>query len=355
MEKKFKKIGILTSGGDAPGMNAVIKSVTCAAIDHGLEVVGVIGGYAGLLYDNTRTLTENDVSGIVSKGGTMLYSERCKEYNSKEGVAKAAKYCRDKGIDGIVAIGGDGTFRGANDLSNSGIPCIGVTGTIDNDITASDITVGYDTAMNTAVRLCDSLRDTFESHSRCVVVQVMGRDAGYIAIETGLAVNAIGVAIKEKEFDKEALFNRMIERKRQGQKGFIVVVSEGCGDDFAPQLTKEIEEKTGIVSRFVSPEHILRGGTPTLADRNFASRSGYKAVELLLQGVSDVVVCSRHDRIVPFEINFAIALDAMYKNKLKDGDLDKFTKEQIAEMEAICEERRAYFDEMYEIVNAIGC
>ena len=351
----MKTIGVLTSGGDAPGMNAAIRAVVRTACESGMRVMGIRRGYKGLVEGDMYEMNLRSVSDIIHRGGTMLYSERCKEYNSKEGVAKAAKYCRDKGIDGIVAIGGDGTFRGANDLSNSGIPCIGVTGTIDNDITASDITVGYDTAMNTAVRLCDSLRDTFESHSRCVVVQVMGRDAGYIAIETGLAVNAIGVAIKEKEFDKEALFNRMIERKRQGQKGFIVVVSEGCGDDFAPQLTKEIEEKTGIVSRFVSPEHILRGGTPTLADRNFASRSGYKAVELLLQGVSDVVVCSRHDRIVPFEINFAIALDAMYKNKLKDGDLDKFTKEQIAEMEAICEERRAYFDEMYEIVNAIGC
>ncbi len=355
MEKKFKKIGVLTSGGDAPGMNAVIKSVTCAAIDHGLEVVGIIGGYSGLLYDKTRILTENDVSGIVSKGGTMLYSDRCKEYNSKEGVAKASKYCRDKGIDGVIVVGGDGTFRGATDLSNSGIPCIGVTGTIDNDITASDITVGYDTAMNTVVSLCDSLRDTFESHARCVVVKVMGRDAGYIAIEAGLAVNAIGVAIKEKPFDKEALFNRMIDRKRQGQRSFIVIVSEGCGDEFAANLPKEIEEKTGIESRFVSPEHIVRGGTPTLVDRNFASKSGYKAVELLLQGISDVVVCSRRGEIVPMEINYALVLDRMYKGKLKDGDLERFTKEQIAEMEAICEERRAYFDEMYKIVNAIGC
>ncbi len=355
MEMKFKKIGVLTSGGDAPGMNAVIKAVTCAAIDHGVEVVGVIGGYSGLIHDRIRPLTENDVADIVSKGGTMLYSDRCDEFKTEEGMQKAIATCKKHNIDGIVAIGGDGTFRGATDLSIRGVPCIGVTGTIDNDITASDFTVGYDTAMNTVLHLCDALRDTFESHARCVVVEVMGRDAGYIAIETGLALNAIGVAINEKEFDKEALFNRMIERRRQGQRSFIVVVSEGRGAEFSEGLVKEIEAKTGIESRFVRPGHIVRGGIPTLADRNLASKSGYKAVELLLQGVSDVVVCSRNGEIVPMEIKYALILDRMYKNKLKDGDLDKFTKEQIAEMEAICVERRKYFDDMYKIVNAIGC
>ena len=214
MEKKFKKIGILTSGGDAPGMNAVIKSVTCSAIDHGLEVVGILGGYSGLINNRTRTLTENDVADIVSKGGTILYSDRCDEFKTEEGMQKAIATCKKLNIDGIVAVGGDGTFRGATDLSIRGIPCIGVTGTIDNDITASDITVGFDTAMNTVLSLGDCLRDTCESHARCNVIEVMGRHAGYIAIETGLALNAIGVAINEKEFDKEALFNRMIDRRR---------------------------------------------------------------------------------------------------------------------------------------------
>ncbi len=355
MGLKFKKIGVLTSGGDAPGMNAVIKAVTCSAIDHGVEVVGIIGGYSGLINDRVRSLTENDVADIVSKGGTMLYSDRCDEFKTEEGMQKAIATCKKHDIDGIIAIGGDGTFRGATDLSIRGVPCIGVTGTIDNDITASDITIGYDTAMNTVLNLGDALRDTFESHARCVVMEVMGRHAGYIAIETGLALNAIGVAINEKPFDKEALFNRMIERRRQGQRSFIVVVSEGLGAEFGEGLVKEIEEKTGIESRFVRPAHIVRGGIPTLADRNLASKSGYKAVELLLQGVSDVVVCSRHDEIIPMEIKFALILDRMYKNKLKDGDLDNFSKEQIAEMEAICAERRAYFDYMYKLVNAIGC
>ncbi len=355
MEKKFKRIGVLTSGGDAPGMNAVIKAVTCAAIDHGVEVIGILGGYSGLINDRVRPLTENDVAGIVALGGTMLYSDRCDEFKTEEGMQKAIATCKKHNIDGIIAIGGDGTFRGATDLSIRGVPCIGVSGTIDNDITATDITVGYDTAMNTVLALGDRLRDTCESHARCNVIEVMGRHAGYIAIETGLALNAIGVAINEKPFDKEALFARITERYAQGQRSFIVVVSEGLGGEFSEGLTKEIEARTGVEARFVRPAHIVRGGIPTLADRNFASRSAYKAVELLLEGVSDVVICSRHDKIVSIEIKFALILDRMYKGKLKDGDLDKFTKEQIAEMEAICAERREYFDEMYEVVSAIGC
>ena len=355
MEKKFKKIGVLTSGGDAPGMNAVIKAVTCAAIDHGVEVVGILGGYSGLINDKVRPLTENDVADIVSKGGTMLYSDRCDEFKYEEGMQKAIATCKKHNIDGIIAIGGDGTFRGATDLSIRGIPCIGVSGTIDNDITATDITVGYDTAMNTVLALGDRLRDTCESHARCNVIEVMGRHAGYIAVETGLALNAIGVAINEKPFDKEALFARICERREQGQRSFIVVVSEGLGGEFSEGLTKEIEARTGVEARFVRPAHIVRGGIPTLVDRNFASKSGYKAVELLLEGVSDVVICQRNGEIVPVEIKFALILDRMYKGKLKDGDLDKFTKEQIAQMEAICAERRAYFDDIYATINAIGC
>ena len=355
MKKVFKKIGVLTSGGDAPGMNAVIKAVTCAAIDHGVEVIGILGGYSGLINDKVRPLTENDVADIVSKGGTMLYSDRCDEFKTEEGMQKAIATCKKHNIDGIVAIGGDGTFRGATDLSIRGIPCIGVSGTIDNDITATDITVGYDTAMNTVLALGDRLRDTCESHARCNVIEVMGRHAGYIAVETGLALNAIGVAVNEKPFDKEALFARIKERRDQGQRSFIVVVSEGLGGEFSEGLTKEIEANTGVEARFVRPAHIVRGGIPTLADRNFASKSAYKAVELLLDGVSDVVICSRNGEIVPVEIKFALILDRMYKGKLKDGDLDKFTKEQVAEMEAICAERRKYFDDIYEIINAIGC
>ena len=355
METKFRKIGILTSGGDAPGMNCVIKSVTCAAIDKGVEVVGILGGYSGLINDRIRPLTKNDVAGIVSKGGTFLYSDRCDEFKTEEGMQKAIATCKKHNIDGIIAVGGDGTFRGATDLSIRGIPCIGVTGTIDNDITASDITVGYDTAMNTVLAMGDALRDTCESHARCNVIEVMGRNAGYIAIETGLALNAIGVAIQEMPFDKEALFKKMNEAKADGRRSFIVVVAEGLGGEFSEGLVKEIEENTGVETRFVRPAHIVRGGIPTLADRNLAQKSGYKAVELLLNGVSDVVICSRHDNIVPIEIKFALILDRMYKNKLKEDDLEGFSPEQIKEMKAICKERHDYFVNMYEVVNGVNC
>ena len=355
MAKEFRKIGVLTSGGDAPGMNSVIKAVTCAAIDQGVEVVGILGGYSGLINDKMRPLSKLDVADIIAKGGTFLYSDRCDEFKTEEGMAKAIATCKKHNIDGIIAIGGDGTFRGATDLSIRGIPCIGVSGTIDNDITATDITVGYDTAMNTVLALGDRLRDTCESHSRCNVIEVMGRHAGYIAVETGLALNAIGVAINELPFDKEAMFKRMKKSQEAGQRSFIVVVAEGLGAEFSEGLVKEIEEKTGVETRFVRPAHIVRGGIPTLADRNFAARSGYEAVKLLLEGVSDVVICSRHDKIVPIEIKYALILDRMYKGKLKDGDLDSFTKEQIAEMEAICKERREYFIHNYNVINAIGC
>ena len=209
--------------------------------------------------------------------------------------------------------------------------------------------------MNTVLALGDRLRDTCESHSRCNVIEVMGRHAGYIAIETGLALNAIGVAINEFPFDKEALFKRMEASQKAGQRSFLVVVAEGLGAEFSEGLAKEIEERTGVETRFVRPAHIVRGGIPTLADRNFAARSGYRAVQELLNGVSDVVICSRHDKIIPVDIKFALILDRMYKNKLKDGDLDKFTTEQIEEMKAICEERRQYFTDMYELVNSLGC
>ena len=355
MEKKFKRIGVLTSGGDAPGMNSVIKSVTCAALAQGVEVIGILGGYSGLIHDRTRKLTELDVSDIVSKGGTMLYSDRCDEFKTEEGMQKAIATCKKHNIDGIIAIGGDGTFRGATDLSIRGIPCIGVSGTIDNDITATDITVGYDTAMNTVLSLGDALRDTSESHARCSVIEVMGRNAGYIAIESALALNAIGVVLQEMPFDKEALFAKIRKMRDQGQRSFIVIIAEGMGGAFGEALTKEIEEKTGVEARFNRPAHIVRGGIPTLADRNFAARSGFKAVEALLNGISDVVICSRHDKIVTTDIKWALIVDRMYKSKLKDGDLDAFTAEQINEMKALCEERHQYFEEMYRIVNTIGC
>lgn len=354
MEKKFRKIGILSSGGDAPGMNAAIRSVTRSAIARGVEVVGIVGGYAGLINENLKPLTEMDVSGIISHGGTTLYSARCNEFKYEEGMQKAIATCKKNDIDGLICIGGDGTFRGATDLSIRGIPCIGIPGTIDNDITATDYTIGYDTAMNTVIDLCDKIIDTSESHSRCAVVEVMGRHAGYIAIETGIALGAVGVALIEMPFDKKALFAKMNALRAQGQQSFIVIVAEGMGSEFGEALTKEIEERTGIESRFVRPAHIVRGGTPTLRDRSLASVMGDKAVDLLLAGKSDLVICSRNNEVIATDIKWALIVDRMFKGKLKDGDLDGFTQEQIDDMKALCAERRAYFENMYDIMLTIG-
>lgn len=353
-QKKFRRIGILTSGGDAPGMSAAIRSVTRSALARGVEVMGVIGGYAGLINNNLKPLTAMDVSGIASHGGTALYSARCNEFKYEEGMQQAIATCKANGIDGLICIGGDGTFRGATDLSIRGIPCIGIPGTIDNDITATDYTIGYDTAMNTALELCDKIIDTSESHSRCAVVEVMGRDAGYIAIETGIALGAVGVALIEMPFDKEALFSKMKALRAQGQQSFIVIVAEGMGAEFGEKLTKEIEQETGIESRFARPAHIVRGGTPTLRDRSLAAVMGDKAVDLLLTGKSDLVICSRNDKIIATDIKWALIVDRMFKGKLKDGDLDSFTAEQIEEMKALCAERRAYFEDMYDIMLTIG-
>ena len=208
-KKEIKRIGVLTSGGDAPGMNAAVRAVTRTALAHNLEVVGIMNGYKGLLDDKMVNLSERDVSYIINRGGTMLYTARSERFKTAEGVKQAADMCRAKNIDGIVAIGGDGTFRGANDLAEEGIPCVGVPGTIDNDIAATDVTIGFDTAMNTVVELIDKIRDTGESHSRCNVIEVMGREAGDIALQTALSVGAIAAIVKENPFDIDAMIAKM--------------------------------------------------------------------------------------------------------------------------------------------------
>ena len=347
----FKKIGVLTSGGDAPGMNAVVRAVTRAANAAGVETVGIYEGYQGLMDGNLVNLTANDVSNVMSKGGTMLYTARAGEFKEESGMQKALKTCKEQHIDGIIAIGGDGTFRGATDLSSHGIPTIGLTGTIDNDITATDYTVGFDTAMNTVVECVDRLRDTCESHARCSVIEVMGRHAGYIALQAGIATGAIGIVIGEVPFDEEAMLKRISESKDSGRRSFVVLVAEGVqdaeGNPFGEGLTKRIEAATGVESRFVRLAHIVRGGSPTLRDRLAASLMGEAAVKLLLEGKSNLVVCERNAKIVTFEINFALTLDKMYKNKLKPGDLDRFSATEIREMEALAELRRREMLDMY--------
>lgn len=348
---RFKKIGVLTSGGDAPGMNAVVRSVVRAANAAGVETLGIYEGYQGLMDGNMKKLTNEDVANIIGQSGTMLYTARAVEFKEESGMLKALENCKKFGIDGIVAIGGDGTFRGATDLSLHGIPTIGITGTIDNDITATDYTIGFDTAMNSTIECVEKLRNTSESHARCSVVEVMGREAGYIALQTGIAVGACGIVIPEVEFDEEALMKRMTEQRKRGQRSFIIMVSEGVKDSegkpFGEGLANRIEKKIGIESRFCRLSHIIRGGMPTLKDRLYASLMGERAVELLLEGRSDLVVCERNGDIVTMDINFALTLDKMYKRKLKDGALDKFSVEQIAEMKALCELRHKEIKDMY--------
>ena len=340
--KKFRRIGVLTSGGDAPGMNAAIRAVTRTAIANGVEVIGIRKGYSGLIKGDLRPLGLRDVSNIINRGGTFLYSDRCPEFQTEEGMAKAIETCRENQIDGIVAIGGDGTFRGATDLTNRGIPCVGIPGTIDNDVSSTDNTIGYDTAMNTVIDIIDKLRDTCESHARCNVVEVLGRGAGDIALNTAIASGATASVIPEFPHDDEAICEGIKEARALGKRNFIVVVSEGLGSDYAPELAEKIENTTGVETKFARLAHIVRGGNPTLKDRVLASEMGVFAVNQLLEGNSNIVICERNGKIVSCDINYALMLDRMYKGKLKDGDLDAFDEETIAKMRAEVEEKREF-------------
>ncbi|MBQ9113129.1 MAG: 6-phosphofructokinase [Clostridia bacterium] len=354
---KFRRIGVLTSGGDAPGMNAAIRAITRKALEQGVEVMGIIGGYSGLINENIIPLTTGAVSNIITHGGTILYSNRCVEFKTEEGMQKAIATCKKFNIDAIVAIGGDGTFRGATDLTLHGVPTIGVTGTIDNDITATDYSVGFDTAMNTVLDTVDHLRDTCESHARCNVVEVMGRDCGQIALQTGIACGAVAICIPEIPFDEEFAIEKIKSAKAAGKRGMIVMVSEGvtATDEngkkipYGEILEARIEEETGIETKFARLAHIVRGGSPTLRDRLTATKMGVFAVELLLEGKSNRVVIEENGEITDLDIVFALTTDRMYKNKLKDGDLDKYTEEEIAEMHRICDKRAAEIKELYEM------
>ena len=352
--KAFRKIGVLTSGGDAPGMNAAIRAVTRTALQSGVEVVGIYSGYEGLITGDVRPFGIRDVSSIVNHGGTILYSARSPRFKTEEGMQAAIEVCRRNNIDGIVAIGGDGTFRGATDLTARGIACIGLPGTIDNDITATDYTIGFDTAMNTAIEMIDRLRDTCESHARCSVVEVMGRDAGDIALQTGIAVGATAAIVPEIPFDEEKLIAKIKHSRSLGKRNFIVVVAEGMGSEFGKALTSRIEQETGVESRFARLAHVIRGGIPSLRDRLLATRMGEFAVEELFKGRSNEVICDVNNEICAVDIDYALILDRMYKNKLKEGDLDRFTPAQITEMQAACARRRANIESLYATIDRLG-
>ncbi|WP_101696924.1 6-phosphofructokinase [Clostridium minihomine] len=304
----IKRIAVLTSGGDAPGMNAAVRSVVRTGLSSGMEVLGVHRGYNGLLNCDTVEMNLRSVSDIIHTGGTVLYTARSPEFNSAEGVQLAADNCRKMGIEGLIVIGGDGSFRGARDLTQAGIPCVGVPGTIDNDIACSEYTIGYDTAMNTAMEMVDRLRDTTESHNRCSVVEVMGRRCGDIALNTGIAVGAMAILVPEQPYDLERdIYKRMQYTQSIGKRHFIIVVAEGA-DCPVEELAKEIQRNTGIESRATILGHVQRGGSPTLRDRVVATQMGYHAVKLLEEGKSNRVVAMQNSQIVDFDITQALQM-----------------------------------------------
>ncbi|MBR6572949.1 MAG: 6-phosphofructokinase [Clostridia bacterium] len=314
----MKTIGVLTSGGDAPGMNAAIRSVVRTAIAKGMKVKGIRRGYSGLIDGEIIDLDARSVSDIIHRGGTMLYTARCLEFKTDQGIKKGVEMCKKHGIEGIVVIGGDGSFRGARDLSLNGIPCVGIPGTIDNDISCSEYTLGFDTAMNTVIEMVDRLRDTSQSHERCTVVEVMGRKAGYLALETGIAVGATSILVPEVEFDlQKDVIDKINAIKKTGKKHFIVIVAEGVGGTEA--IAKEIQSGTGIDTRATILGHVQRGGNASARDRIMASMMGYKAVSLLDEGIGNRVVVFRDDEIIDKDIYEALSMPKVF-------DLDKFEK-----------------------------
>ena len=283
MAKEIKTIGVLTSGGDAPGMNAAVRAIVRAGISKGYRMMGIQRGYNGLINGEVYEMNVRSVSEIIHRGGTILYTARCLEFKTKEGQAKGLARCKELGIDALVVIGGDGSFMGARALANQGIPCIGLPGTIDNDIACSEYTIGYDTAMNTAVEAIDKLRDTTQSHDRCSVVEVMGHHAGYIALNVGIATGAVAVRAQE--------------------------------------LANQIQAATGVDSRATVLGHIQRGGSPTVRDRVNASLMGYHAIDLLDKGIYNRVVAVSGDKIVDYDVNVALSM-----HKTIDRDMIEIAK-----------------------------
>jgi len=316
MSVDIKTIGVLTSGGDAPGMNAAVRAIARTAIYKGMRVIGIRRGYAGLLNDDMFEMNIRSVSEILHRGGTTLYTARCDEFVTREGVQKGRDMCIKNGIDGVVCIGGDGTFRGALDLSRAGIPCVGVPGTIDNDIACSDYTIGYDTAMNTAVEMIDKLRDTIQSHDRCSVVEVMGHKVGFLAQNIGIACGALMTLVPEVKYDLDRdVIERILYTQRSGKSHFIIVMAEGCGN--SKDVADFIQTRTGIETRVTVLGHVQRGGIPTVRDRVMATEMGYRAVELLESGKGSRVVAYKHGEIMDFDMEEALAMQ-------KRLDLSKF-------------------------------
>ena len=307
MAKEVKTIGVLTSGGDAPGMNAAIRAVVRQAITKGLNVKGIKRGYAGLLQEEIIDMHAQDVSDIIQRGGTILQTARCMDFTTPEGQQKGAEICKKHGIDGVVVIGGDGSFKGAQKLAEHGINTIGLPGTIDLDIASPESTIGFDTAVNTAMEAIDKVRDTSTSHERCSIIEVMGRGAGYIALWCGIANGAEDILLPEKyNYDEQMIVNHIIENRKRGKKHHIIINAEGIGH--STSMAKRIEAATGVETRATILGHMQRGGSPTCKDRVYASTMGAKAVDLLLEGKTNRVVGYRHGEFVDFDIDEALAM-----------------------------------------------
>ncbi|PWJ50308.1 6-phosphofructokinase [Faecalicatena contorta] len=307
IEDRIRTIGVLTSGGDAPGMNAAIRAVVRTALSKGIKVRGIRRGYHGLLKEEIIDLSARDVSDTIQRGGTILQTARCQSMRTEEGQQKAAAICKKYGIDGLVVIGGDGSFAGAQKLANLGVNTIGLPGTIDLDIACTEYTIGFDTAVNTAMEAIDKVRDTSTSHERCSIIEVMGRDAGYMALWCGIANGAERILLpEEKDYDEEALIQDILENKKRGKKNYIIINAEGVGDSI--NMAKKIEEATGIETRATILGHMQRGGSPTCKDRVYASTMGAIAVELLCSGKSNRVVGYKHGSFVDYDIEEALAM-----------------------------------------------
>ena len=308
MAKEIQTIGVLTSGGDAPGMNAAIRAVVRQAISKGKKVKGIRRGYTGLLAEDIVDMEAKDVSDIIQRGGTVLQTARCPEFRTEEGQKLGAEMCRKHGIEGIIVIGGDGSFRGAQKLAAQGINTIGVPGTIDLDISCTDYTIGFDTAVNTAMEAIDKIRDTASSHERCSIIEVMGRDAGYIALWCGLANGAEQVLIPEKyDFDEQKIVNNIIANRKRGKRHYIIINAEGIGH--STSLARRIEAATGMETRATILGHMQRGGSPTCKDRVYASTMGAYAVDLLCEGKSNRVVAYKDGKFTDFDVDEALAME----------------------------------------------
>ena len=313
----IKTIGVLTSGGDAPGMNAAIRAVVRAGCELGMTVYGFNRGYNGLMENDMYEMGLRTVSDIINRGGTILYSARSERFKTEEGMQAAIRTCSERGIEGLVVIGGDGSFRGARDLSLRGVPCVAIPGTIDNDIACCDRTIGYDTAMNTVVDMVDRIRDTTESHDRCAVVEVMGRGAGYLVLNSGIACGATSILIPEVPYDFERdVIDRMKRTQRSNKVHFVIMVSEAIGG--VAEMAKRIQKETGVESRATVLGHVQRGGRPTAVDRILASQMGYHAVQLLKDGIGNRVVATQKGDILDFDIFEAL-------NMTKEIDLSLYT------------------------------